>query len=100
MVCQCQSQSQCVCVCVCVCVWIQELQMCTQTRTDPHARTHNHQSTHTHTHTHTGDMNQLKLAHGLKLAGMARRIDEDVHFLMQVRYYRMCSLTIECVLLL
>jgi hypothetical protein len=31
------------------------------------------------------DMNQLKLAHSLKLAGMARRIDEDVHFLMQER---------------
>eukprot|EP00277_Geminigera_cryophila_P033233 CAMPEP_0173117894 /NCGR_PEP_ID=MMETSP1102-20130122/50622_1 /TAXON_ID=49646 /ORGANISM="Geminigera sp., Strain Caron Lab Isolate" /LENGTH=1021 /DNA_ID=CAMNT_0014022717 /DNA_START=44 /DNA_END=3109 /DNA_ORIENTATION=+ len=31
------------------------------------------------------DMNQLKLVHGLKLAGMARRIDEDVHFLMQER---------------
>jgi hypothetical protein len=32
-----------------------------------------------------GDVNQIKLAHGLKLAGMARRIDEDVHFLMQER---------------
>ncbi len=32
-----------------------------------------------------GDMNKLKLAHGSKLACMARRIDEDVHFLMQER---------------
>ena len=31
------------------------------------------------------DMNELKLAHSLKLSGMARRIDEDVHFLMQER---------------
>jgi hypothetical protein len=31
-----------------------------------------------------GQMNQLRLAHSSKLAAMARRIDDDVHFVVQV----------------
>ena len=44
-------------------------------------------------------MNQLKMAHGLKLAGMARRIDEDVHFLMQERDQLQASIILAPILL-
>ena len=76
-------------------------------RTHTHIHTHTHTYTHTHTHTHT----QVELirrdyvANGgwetfLSYEDPVQDILIGAVFSFVFSYYRMCSLTIECVLLL
>jgi len=64
----------------------------THTHRHTHRQTHTHTRTHTHTHTHTVQCPDRCYTHGGPVYGSP---ESD-----GILGYRMCSLTIECVLLI
>ena len=79
----------------------------THAHTHTHTHTYTHIPTHTHTHTHTQIMMVYEMSDEPEIEMYMQLLKSDsqlpglfLYLGLCLSYYRMCSLTIECVLLL